>query len=105
MAIVPKVETSIRVTDFWPIVIGNFSYKVYTKILATQLGSFIGEVLSPSHFGFIPGRRIHTCIALASNAINFFDIGPNGNMALKIYSNKAFDMVSWSFLARVLCCM
>lgn len=66
VALNQKVVNSIRVTDFKPVVMGNFIYKVYTKIIASRLGSFIGDILSPTQFGFIPGRRIHTCIALAS---------------------------------------
>lgn len=46
--LIPKVANSIRVTDFCPIVMGNFVYKVYTKIVATRLGNFIGDILSPS---------------------------------------------------------
>lgn len=49
---------------------GNFSYKIFTKIIATRIGSFIGKVLSPSQFGYIPGRSIHTCIAIAPETIN-----------------------------------
>lgn len=45
VALIPKASTSIRVTDFRPIVIGNCTYKLYTKIIATRLGSFVGELL------------------------------------------------------------
>lgn len=41
VTLIPKVANSIRVTDFRPIVVGNFSYKIFTKIVATRLGSFI----------------------------------------------------------------
>lgn len=102
IALIPKVDNSIRVTDFHPIVMGNFTYKIFTKILATRLGSFISDILSPFQFGFIPGRRIHTCIALASDALNFLDIDQCGHMALKIDICKAFDTISWSFLLKVL---
>lgn len=42
VTLIPKVEHSIRVTDFRPIVMGNFIYKVFRKIIASRLGSFIG---------------------------------------------------------------
>lgn len=74
--------------DFCPIVMGNFHYKVYTKVLASRLGSFVGSILSNFQFGFISGRRIHTCIALASDVINFLDLGSKGHMALKVVSPK-----------------
>lgn len=102
VTLILKVANSIRVTDFRPIVMGNFIYKVYIKIIASRLGSFIGDILSPTQFGFILGRRIHSCIALASEAINDLDLGCNGNMALKVDITKAFDTVSWGFLIQVL---
>lgn len=75
VTLIPKVKNFVRITDYHLIVMGNFTYKVYTKILATQLGSFIGGILSPFQFGFILGRCIHMCIALASDAINFLVLG------------------------------
>lgn len=55
VALIPKVANSIRITDFRPISIGNFIYKVYTKIIASRLGSFIGDILAPAQFDFILG--------------------------------------------------
>lgn len=40
VALISKIANYIRVTDFTPIVIGNFIYKVYTKIIASRLGKF-----------------------------------------------------------------
>lgn len=54
VALIPKVQDFIKVKDFRPIVMGNFPYKVYTKILASRLGRFIGGILSQYQFGFIP---------------------------------------------------
>lgn len=105
VTLIPKVENSVRITDFWPIVVGNFHYEVYTKILATRMGSFIGTILSDFQFGFVPGRRIHSCIALASDAVNFLDLGRKGHMVLKVDITKAFDTISWGFLFKVLRCM
>lgn len=69
------------------------------------MGRFIGNLLSPSQFGLIPGRHIHTCIALTSDAINVLNMGSTGDMALKINITKAFDTVSWRVLVQVLRCM
>lgn len=82
VTLIPKVPDSIRITDFRPIVMGNYSYKVFTKIIATCLGSFIGDILSPSQYGFIPGRSIHACIAIASETINSLRMGNSDPMAI-----------------------
>lgn len=102
VSLIPKVADSVRVTNFRPIVMDNFIYKVFTKIIASRLGSFIRDILSPSQFGFIHQRRIHTCITLSSEAINNLDTGKNGSIALKVDITTAFDMVSWNFLIQVL---
>lgn len=103
--LIPKVAISVRIIDFCPIVMGNITYKIYTKILATRLGSFIGEILSPLQFGFILGRRVHTCIALASDTINSLDTVRKGHMAIKADITKAFDTISWNFLLTAIRCM
>lgn len=90
VALIPKVAESIRVTDFRLIAMTNFIYKVYTKIIAMRLGSFIRNVLSPSQFGVISGHRIHTFIALASETINSLDLAKQNIMFLKIDITKAF---------------
>lgn len=105
VTLIPKVADSIRISDFRPIVMGNFIYKIFTKVVYTRLGSFIGDVLSSSQYGFVPGRSIHTCIALASETINNLHLGTKGNMAFKVDITKAFDIVSWEFLEYILSCM
>lgn len=103
--LIPKTANSIRITDFHPIVMGNFSYKIFTKIIDLCLGHFIGNTFSPSQYGFILGRKIHTCIAIASKTINSLRMGTKDSMAIKVDITKAFDTVSWEFLSQVLSCM
>ena len=85
VTLIPKGTDVTRVEDYRPIVLGNFLYKVVTKILANRLGVILAKVISPNQFGFIPGRNIHDCIALASEGVNSLD-NPAGklNMAIKV---------------------
>lgn len=105
VTLLPKVADSIRVTDFRLIVMGNFSYKIFTKIIAMRLGSFISDVLSSSQYGFISGRSIHSCVAIASEIINSLCMGKSDSMAIKVDIAKTFDTISWDFLLHVLNCM
>lgn len=103
VTLIPKVQDAVRIEDYRPIVLGNFLYKIITKILADRLGPILSATLSFHQFGFIPGRRIHDCIALASEGVN--GLGrrcSNGNLILKVDIRKAFDTLRWSFLLRVL---
>ncbi|KAK6150686.1 hypothetical protein DH2020_015618 [Rehmannia glutinosa] len=104
MALIPKTKEANAVEDFRPIVMSNFLFKIITKILATRLDAIISSYLSPTRFGFIPGRHIHDCIALVSEGFNILQGGrTDSNMILKIDIRKAFDTLRWDFLLYVLC--
>ena len=103
VTLIPKFKDAIRIEDFRPIVLGNFLYKIVTKILSERLGPILADLLSFHQFGFVPGRRIHDCIALASEGVNSLNIRHlDGNIALKVDIKKAFDTVSWDFLLEAL---
>lgn len=55
VALIPKVANSVSITDFRPIIMGNFVYKIFIKVIPTRMGTFTRDVLSPSQFEFIPG--------------------------------------------------
>ena len=101
--LIPKSSNAMKVEDYRPIVLGNFVYKIMAKILASRLGVVLAAVISPNQFGFIPGRQIHDCIAIASEGINSLDnLAKVKNMAIKVDIRKAFDTLSWAFLLQIL---
>lgn len=104
VTLIPKTAGSSKVEDFRPIVLGNFLFKVFTKITAMRLGLILRRVLSSSQYGFIPGKNIQHCIAAGSESFNCLNKG-FGNIALKIDIRKAFDTMQWDFLLHVLECM
>lgn len=102
MTLIPKVKGPITIDDFTPIVLGNFLFKIITKILATRLGPVLSKTLSQFQYGFIPGKQINHCIALASEGYNCLDKnGTKGGFAFKIDIRKAFDTISWEMLLHV----
>ncbi|XP_058725545.1 uncharacterized protein LOC131596826 [Vicia villosa] len=63
----------------------------------------IPKLVSQEQKGFIQGRQIKDCIALASEAFNLLDSKSwCGNVALKVDILKAFDTLNWNFLLQVL---
>lgn len=87
--ILKKIGAS-RVEEFRPIVLGNFLFKIFTKIISMRLGPILKLLLSPTQYGFIPGKNIHHCIAVGSEGFYCLSKG-EGNMALKVVIRKAFD--------------
>ncbi|KAI9187392.1 hypothetical protein LWI28_027606 [Acer negundo] len=98
-----ELRDSISVDQFRPIVLSNFLFKISSKILADRLARVAARIISPQQFGFIRDQHIEDCIALASNCVNMLQKKfYGGNLAIKIDIRKAFDILDWSFLCRVL---
>lgn len=83
--------------------LGNFIYKVITKILAHHLGIARSRICFSNHFGFIKGCKIEDCIVFALGYVNLMNNQCfGGNIAMEINIRKAFDTLQWSFLLEVL---
>lgn len=104
VTLVPKFIGASKIEDFRPIVLGNFLFKIFTKIISTRLGPLLKRVLSTAQYGFIPEKSIQHCIATCSECFQCINKGSE-NMALKIDIQKAFDTMHWDFLLKVLECM
>lgn len=103
VVLIPKTSHASKVEDYRPIVLGNFLYKIISKILAARLGPIVASFASANQFGFIPNRRIHDCIAIAPEGINILHTRrSNHHMAIKVDIRKAFDTLNWDFLLSVL---
>ncbi|KAK2639748.1 hypothetical protein Ddye_027543 [Dipteronia dyeriana] len=97
------MRDSIPDDQFRPIVLGNFLFKVSSKILADMLAQVAARIVSTQQFGFIRDWHIEDCIALASDCVNVLHKKCyEGNVAMEIYICKAFDTLDWKFLCRVL---
>jgi hypothetical protein len=71
--------------------------------LADRLAVIAPKIVSEHQRGFIKDRHIYECVGIASEAINMLDKKSfGGNMAMKIDIKKAFDILDWGFLLRVL---
>ncbi|CAI8584688.1 unnamed protein product [Vicia faba] len=69
----------------------------------SPLAKIMHFLISNEKRGFIHGRHIHGCIELASEAFNLLDSKAwCGNATLKLDITKAFDILSWDFLLKVL---
>ncbi|XP_058746251.1 uncharacterized protein LOC131619129 [Vicia villosa] len=102
LVLIPKTDNAESLDLFRPIALSNFKYKIITKIIATRLALVMPHIVSNEQRGFIQGRKIKDCIALASEAYNLMDSKSwCGNMALKVDITKAFDTINWQFLLNV----
>lgn len=103
--LIPKVDGAVTITDFRPITLNNFLFKVITKILASRLNAVARTNVYDQQYGFIATRKIHDCISLASEGVNCLHRTAAGkNVASKVDIRKAFDTLRWNFLLKVLYC-
>lgn len=92
LSLIPKIKGALSIEAFRPIVLGNFLFKIITKIVADRLGLIASSIFSGNQFAFNLTRQIQDCITLASEGLNALDKKCfGGNMALYIDIKKAFE--------------
>ncbi|KAM3359454.1 hypothetical protein P3S68_019164 [Capsicum galapagoense] len=97
----------LMVCDFFaelrPTSLSNFSYKIISKMLNTQLTKVIHKIVSPNQMSFLKGRFISNNIMLTQEMVhNIGKNSANGNVVLKLDMAKAFDRVDWKYLCQAL---
>nr|GEY40675.1 hypothetical protein [Tanacetum cinerariifolium] len=105
LALIPKVFTSFRVTDYRPISCCSVLCKCISKILTNRIIDGIKEMASDSQSAFISGRRILDNILITQELMHNYhrDRGPP-RCVFKVDIQKAYDSVDWGFLRNILHC-
>ena len=102
-SLIPKIPEVDTITQFRPIAMANFIFKIITRILADRLSPIASRIILPNQFAFLEGRQISDCILLTSECVNLMENScVDGNIAIKLDVAKAFDTLNWSFLERTL---
>ncbi|XP_021826059.1 uncharacterized protein LOC110766949 [Prunus avium] len=104
IALVPKVERPVSMTQLRPISLCNTLYKVVSKILVARLRPCMTKLVSPNQVSFVPGRQITDNIVIAQEVLHKFKTakGKKGFIAWKIDLSKAYDRLHWHFIREVL---
>ena len=79
-------------------------YKVVTKIVVGRIRPLLNKLVSPVQTAFVPGRRGLDNIIIAQKLIHSIDNkrGKEGYMAIKVDLEKAYDLLEWNFIHKVL---
>ena len=103
VALVPKCNNPISMTDFRPISCCAVIYKCITKIMADRLKRFLPFIIERNQSAFIRGRSITDNILLAQEMVRGYGrttLSPR--CVMKIDLRKAFDSLDWDFVLDVM---
>ncbi|GJX73580.1 reverse transcriptase domain-containing protein [Tanacetum coccineum] len=99
LALVPKVKTPKKVSDFRLISCCTVLYKCISKVIANRIKDVINSIVNSFPSAFIPSRQISDNIMLTQELMrNYHRMSGPSKVAFKININKANDTVDWGFL-------
>ncbi|KAM1540795.1 hypothetical protein ACFX10_005428 [Malus domestica] len=101
IVLIPKVPNPEFVSQFQPISLCNFSYKVLSKVLSNRLKPLLPKIISPMQNAFVGGRQIQDNIGIAHELFHFLKLRKTKSkfeLGIKLDMHKAYDRVDWDFL-------
>ncbi|GJV66022.1 putative reverse transcriptase domain, reverse transcriptase zinc-binding domain protein [Tanacetum coccineum] len=103
IALLPKVKTPTRVTDFRPISCCNVLFKCISKLIANRIKHCLKSIISANQSAFVPGRSITDNILLTQELMHNYHLNRGTpRCAFKVDIQKAYDTVDWVFLRSIL---
>lgn len=103
IALIPKIKNATRVADYRPISCCNTIYKCISKIIASRLKVVLPSIISKNQAAFLEGRSILDNVLLSHELLHGYgnkNTSPRAMFKLDIM--KAFDMLQWDSIIRVL---
>ncbi|OMO88682.1 reverse transcriptase [Corchorus capsularis] len=105
IVLIPKVNSPVEVTQYRPISLCNYAYKVISRVLVNRLKEWLPNLITENQNAFVAERQIHDNILIAQEVFHYIKLKNKEKksvLALKLYMNKAYDRVEWDFLEAVM---
>lgn len=101
ITLIPKVSNLENITQFRPISLCNFGYKIIAKVLANRLKPWLPNIVFEEQTTFISNRQIQDNIYIVQEVIHQLRVRRRKRKfqaILKLNMQKAYDRVEWDFL-------
>lgn len=105
LALIPKVKSPSKISEYRPISLCNVRCKLISKVLSNRLKRILPAVISETQSAFVAGRLITDNILVAFETMHSIKTktqGNEGQMAFKLDMTKAFDRVEWNFIEKLM---
>lgn len=91
--LIPKVNVTNSFSNFFPISLYNFIYKIMLKVLVHHLKSILSIIISPNQGGFVQGHQILDGIITIHEISHYVAKYGKDGMFLNLDVNNAYDRV------------
>lgn len=101
ITLIPKVANPESITQYKPISLCNFSYKIIAKVLANRFKPLLPNIISQEQSAFFSDRQIQDNIFIVQEVLHQLRVRKRQKhfqAVLKFDMQKAFDRVEWDFL-------
>jgi hypothetical protein len=85
-----------------PLTMLNVCYKIAAKAYQLRLVPILQRYITPQQVACLPGRGIHHALLLLSETLHHAEISELDHILVKLDIAKAFDMLEWHFLTKLL---
>ena len=102
LVLIPKRRGAEDLKDFRPISLVGSLYKLIAKVLANRLKKVMNGLVNPAQNAFVEGRQILDASLIANEVIDLMHKRKERGILCKLYIEKAYDQINWSFILKVL---
>jgi len=105
IALIPKLKDPQTLNDYRPIFLIGHVYKIVAKILANRLKKVLSDIIDERQSAFIRGRHLLHSVLIANEVVEEAKRSQKSCLVFKVDYEKAYDSVSWKFLAHMMRCL